>query len=322
MKRLEHKRPWQAREAVLEKAIRRRTDDINAHLPLPDDEPTRRAHEPAHARPMASGLRQFLGELQKQRDEESAIDRVLRHRTEEDGASEPPHRDEDRPIASEAIHHPHVKRSLRQRLADWRRKRDDESAIDRVLRQRTEDDGASEPPTYEETYAINIEPEQPSRWKRVAAAAAFGALSYGAAALGTLTMRGRGAPDKRWFRSLNKPAFQPPNWLFGPVWTVLYGTLAYSGYRIWRAERSPQRTRALAWWGAQLALNAAWTPLFFGARKPALALADIGALDVAATSYAVSAAKVDPTAVKVVAPYLTWLMFATSLNGSIVVKNR
>jgi tryptophan-rich sensory protein len=149
----------------------------------------------------------------------------------------------------------------------------------------------------------------------------FAALSYGAAALGALTMRGRGAPDKAWYRGLRKPVFQPPSGLFGPVWTVLYGTIAYSGYRIWRAPRSPERTRALALWGTQLALNATWTPLFFGARRPAAALADIVALDLAAGAYTAAAAQVDPTAAKAVAPYLAWISFATVLNGAIVAKN-
>lgn len=147
------------------------------------------------------------------------------------------------------------------------------------------------------------------------------ALSYGAAALGTLTMRGRGRPDRLWFRVQKKPSFQPPNSVFAPVWTVLYGTIAYSGWRVWRAEKSPERTRALQLWGAQLALNAAWTPLFFGARKPGLALADIGALDAAAAAYAAAAAKVDKQAALVVAPYLAWLGFASTLNASIVAKN-
>ncbi|CAN5764105.1 tryptophan-rich sensory protein [soil metagenome] len=150
----------------------------------------------------------------------------------------------------------------------------------------------------------------------------FAAASYGAAALGALTMRGKGRPDGAWYRSLNKPVFQPPSAAVGPVWSVLYGTIAYSGWRVWRAPESPERTRALALWATQLALNAAWTPLFFGARKPAAALVDMVALDVAAGAYAAAAAKVDRQAAAVFAPYLAWIAFATALNGAIVVKNR
>jgi len=150
----------------------------------------------------------------------------------------------------------------------------------------------------------------------------FTALSYGASVLGVLAMRGKGSPNSLWFRTRRKPSFQPSNKVFGPVWTVLYASIAYSGYRIWKAPRSPQRAQALALWGTQLALNAAWTPLFFRAHRPGLALADMAALDTAVTAYAVAARKVDPVAAAVVVPYLGWLGFATVLNTAIVVKNR
>ena len=139
--------------------------------------------------------------------------------------------------------------------------------------------------------------------------------------LGALTMRGKGRPNGSWFRSLRKPAFQPPNWLFGPVWTVLYATIAYAGARIWQAEDSPQRSRALVLWGVQLGLNALWPSLFFGARKPALALADLAALDATALRFAAVARRVEPAAAKVFVPYLAWLAFATALNTAIVAKN-
>jgi len=153
------------------------------------------------------------------------------------------------------------------------------------------------------------------------AALAFGALSYGASAIGALVMRSKGPADSAWFRSLNKPGFQPPNWVFAPVWTALYGTIAYSGFRIWRAEKSPERTKALALWAAQLAANAAWTPLFFGAHRPKAAMVDMIALDATASAYVAAAAKVDPRAAAAVGPYLAWLAFATALNGAIVAKN-
>lgn len=152
------------------------------------------------------------------------------------------------------------------------------------------------------------------------AALAFGALSYGASAIGALVMKKKGPPDGRWYRSLPKPSFQPPSWVFGPVWTALYGAIAYSGYRIWRAPKSRERTRALALWGTQLALNGAWTPLFFGAHRTRLALVDLVALDAAAVAYVAAAAKVDKQAAAIVSPYLAWLAFATTLNASIAAK--
>ena len=155
----------------------------------------------------------------------------------------------------------------------------------------------------------------------VLAGLGFAAVSFAAGALGTLAMRGKGSPDGKWYRSLDKPSFQPPNWVFAPVWTALYGMIAYSGYRVWKAPKSPQRTRALSLWGAQMLMNSAWTPLFFGARMPRAALVDIATLDATAAAYAASAAQVDRTAASLVVPYLGWLGFATALNGSIVAKN-
>jgi benzodiazapine receptor len=148
----------------------------------------------------------------------------------------------------------------------------------------------------------------------------FAALSYAAGALGAATVRGARRPGW-WFRVLRKSPVQPPDRLFGPVWTALYAAIAYSAWRVWRAPASPERTRALALGSAQLALNAAWTPLFFGAHRPRAALVDLIALDAAATAYAAAAAKVDRTAAALVAPYLAWLGFATHLNASIVARN-
>lgn len=149
----------------------------------------------------------------------------------------------------------------------------------------------------------------------------FGALCAGAAALGSITMFGKGRPDGSWYRMLAKPPGQPPSSVFGPVWSVLYATIAYSGYRVWRAPASPARTRALAAWGTQLALNAAWSPLFFGAQKPVIALADIVALDASVVAYSLLARKVDTRAAVAVLPYLGWISFATYLNAGIVAKN-
>ena len=149
----------------------------------------------------------------------------------------------------------------------------------------------------------------------------FTALTYGVSAIGALTVRGRARASSSWFRTLKKPSFQPPSWVFAPVWMVLHGSIAASGWRIWRSPPSLERTRALVLWAKQLLLNGAWTPLFFGAHKPTAALADLMALDVAAGKYAVGAAKVDRTAAMLVAPYLAWLGLATALNAAIVARS-
>lgn len=162
---------------------------------------------------------------------------------------------------------------------------------------------------------------RPARRHRALAGLGLAALCYGIAAVGALTMRGRGAPGRMWFRTLRKAPTQPSDRVFGPVWTVLYGLIAYSGWRIWSAPYSRRRSRALALWAGQLALNGAWTPLFFGARRPVAALADIVALDAAAGACAATALRVDRPAALALAPYLAWLGFATYLNGAIVARN-
>lgn len=148
----------------------------------------------------------------------------------------------------------------------------------------------------------------------------FVTLTASAAALGAVATRR--SVDSAWYQvRLRKPRFQPPAQVFGPVWTVLYATIAESGARIWRAPKSRARTRALALWGTQLVLNTAWSVLFFGARRPGAALVDVLALVGATAAYAKVAHGVDRTAAWMVTPYLGWLGFATVLNAAIVRKN-
>jgi tryptophan-rich sensory protein len=128
-------------------------------------------------------------------------------------------------------------------------------------------------------------------------------------------------PRSPWYRFLSKPAGQPPPWVFGPVWTTLYGLMSISAFRVFRAPRSPERTRALSLWWSQLALNAAWTPLFFGARRGRLALADLAGTIAAASAYVRQTRQVDRPAAWAMAPYLGWLGYATYLNGALVAKN-
>ena len=90
---------------------------------------------------------------------------------------------------------------------------------------------------------------------------------------------------------------------------------------MWRAPPSPERTRALVWWGAQLGLNVAWTALFFGQHAPRAALADIGALRVSIDAYISEAEHVDPAARWMMAPYSGWVSFATLLNADIARQN-
>ncbi len=125
------------------------------------------------------------------------------------------------------------------------------------------------------------------------------------------------APPGEWYADLRKPWFNPPAWVFGPAWTVLYLMIATATWRLWRAPASAGRTRSLRLNAVQLVLNAAWTPLFFWLKLPAVAFVDIVLLwaFIAATAWA--ARKVDRTAAVLLLPYLAWVSFAATLNGCI-----
>jgi len=147
------------------------------------------------------------------------------------------------------------------------------------------------------------------------------AAALGAALLGNVLTRGR-PKTMRWYRRLEKPPFTPPGAVFPMVWTALYALMAASAWRVAQRPASPQRNRALGLWLVQLALNAAWTPLFFDARRPAAALADIGLLLPAIAAYTAASARVDKPAAWMMAPYLGWVGFASAINAEIVRRNR
>ena len=125
-----------------------------------------------------------------------------------------------------------------------------------------------------------------------------------------------------WYDKLNKPSFNPPSSVFGPVWTGLYGAMAGSAWLVSRAEASDRQQRALKLFAGQLVLNAVWTPLFFGAKAPAAALVEISALLVAVVATTGASFAVRPAAGALLVPYVGWVAFATVLNASIVALNR
>jgi len=148
---------------------------------------------------------------------------------------------------------------------------------------------------------------------------AFLGITAAAAAAGA---RSTGKGGEIWYRLLRKPSFNPPPWVFGPVWTTLYGLMAVSAHRIWRKPSSPDRTRALAIWATQLGLNGIWSPLFFGKHRPRAALVDLIGLAAAIAAYIRAASKLDRAAGALMAPYLAWVGFAGVLNAEIVRRNR
>ena len=148
----------------------------------------------------------------------------------------------------------------------------------------------------------------------------FGAVTA-SALLGARFTPAQGTEIGDWYRSLEKSPLNPPAWVFGPVWTTLYALMAIAGYRVWTREESPERNRALALWPAQLALNAAWSPLFFGAQRPDVAMADLVALMIALVLFIRSASRVDKPAAWMFVPYVAWVTFAGVLNAEIVRRN-
>ena len=157
--------------------------------------------------------------------------------------------------------------------------------------------------------------------KTTTAGVVFAGSVAGAAAAGA-AFNPSGGATADWYRKLEKSPLNPPDAVFGPVWTVLYGLIGLAGFRIWRTDRGPGRTRALRLWGLQLVLNAAWSPLFFGAKRPAVALADLGGLLVANAALLAEARKLDRTSSGLLVPYLAWCAFAAYLNAEVVRRNR
>jgi len=128
-------------------------------------------------------------------------------------------------------------------------------------------------------------------------------------------------PDA-WFAALRKPSFNPPSWLFAPVWTALYVLIAIAGWRI-GSDRSGARADALAlglWW-LQLGLNFLWSPVFFGAHRIDIALALIALLLVSLLGFIAIAWPRDRVAALLFAPYALWVAFATALNAAFYWMN-
>ena len=118
-----------------------------------------------------------------------------------------------------------------------------------------------------------------------------------------------------WYAALAKPPFNPPNWVFAPVWSVLYVMIAIAGARTFEAGRG------FALWLGQMSLNFAWTPVFFGLHRPGVALGIILALLVLILAFIAMRWRDDRTSALLFVPYAAWVAFASLLNASIVALN-
>ena len=131
----------------------------------------------------------------------------------------------------------------------------------------------------------------------------------------------RGVAD--WYPTLTKPSFNPPAWVFGPVWTLLYIMMGVAAFLVWRKGLEVDGVKiAVTVFVIQLALNGLWSILFFGMQAPGLALAEIIVLWIAIGATVVLFWRVVPAAGALLLPYWGWVSFATVLNASLWWLNR
>lgn len=129
---------------------------------------------------------------------------------------------------------------------------------------------------------------------------------------------GMSTPDA-WYAALQKPSFNPPNWIFGPAWTLLYALMAVAAWRVYRVAGFGL---AIGLWIAQLLVNAIWSPLFFAMHRIDLALIDIVVLDILVVATIAVFIRRDHLAGWMMLPYLAWIAFATTLNAAIWSLNQ
>lgn len=147
------------------------------------------------------------------------------------------------------------------------------------------------------------------------------AVTFIAAGIGSLGMTGD--DTWQWYEQLNKPFFQPPDWLFGPVWTVLYTLMAVAVFLVWQKGFDKKSVRiAMSFFAIQLALNACWTIVFFGLNSIFGGLIEIIILWASIFVTVIQFKKVSTAAWVLMLPYLVWVSFAVLLNTSLYILNR
>ncbi len=124
-----------------------------------------------------------------------------------------------------------------------------------------------------------------------------------------------------WYETLNKPSWRPPNFAFPIVWTALYAMSAAAGWIVWRSAPPEALPAAMALYGLQLLLNAAWSALFFGMRRMRAALLDLVGLWLSILGLIVLFMPIDRTAALLLVPYLVWVTIAGALNRAMIRLN-
>ena len=154
----------------------------------------------------------------------------------------------------------------------------------------------------------NISPIQRSAGSSVIVLIGMVLLCFCVAATGSLF------PPDAWFDNLIRPSFAPPNWIFGPVWTILYLMMGVSAWLVWKAAGFKDARSAIFLFGLQLLLNGTWSALFFGLHRPGFALIEIVFLWLAIAATIASFHQHSKTAAFLLLPYLAWVSFAAVLN--------
>ncbi len=120
---------------------------------------------------------------------------------------------------------------------------------------------------------------------------------------------------KGWYAVANKPSFNPPDWIFAPMWTTLYILMGIALYLVWKKPpATPGKKNALTWFAIQMVLNFCWSFIFFYARQPGWALVEIIAMWVAILLTIIFFRKISKTAAWLLVPYILWVSFASVLN--------
>ena len=139
-------------------------------------------------------------------------------------------------------------------------------------------------------------------------------VCFAAAGIGSLATVGA---IPTWYAALHKPSWNPPNWIFGPVWSLLYLMMAVAAWQVWRTAGWSGARLALGLFASQLVLNVGWSVVFFGLERPGWAFVEIVGLWCTILATLLLFRPISPVAALLLVPYLLWVTFASALNFAV-----